>query len=318
MKRFLSGLLALVLVCLAVGCAGTGSGTAATDAAAATEAAATDADATDAPATEAATTDADATDAAADAAGDAADTSADAAGDLAAIRSKGTLVIGITIYSPMNYYDEAGKLVGFDTEFAEAVCAMLGVAPVFTVINWDTKEIELAAGSIDCIWNGLTVTEERRQNMDFSVPYLNNRQVAVIRAADAALYTDEASLAGAALVAEAGSAGETAIRDSEVLASANYTPMGKQTDALLEVLAGTADAAVLDYTLAVAMTGAGTDYAALQIVDGLSLVDEEYAIGFRTGSDLTAAVNDAIAKLIADGTLAAIAAKYQLAASLIG
>ena len=300
MKRFLSGLLALVLVCLAVGCAATGSSTATTDAPAA-------ADATDAPA---------ATEAAVDA--DAADTSADAASDLAAIRDKGTLVIGITIYSPMNYYDETGKLIGFDTEFAEAVCAILGVAPVFTVINWDTKEIELAAGSIDCSWNGLTVTEERRQNMDFSVSYLNNRQVAVIRAADAALYTDEASLAGAALVAEAGSAGETAIRDSEVLASANYTPMGKQTDALLEVLAGTADAAVLDYTLAVAMTGAGTDYAALQLVDGLSLVDEEYAIGFRKGSDLTAAVNDAIAKLIADGTLAAIAAKYQLSASLIG
>lgn len=306
MKRLLSGLLALLLMGLAVGCAtGTANASGSADVQALPDATAA-ADAADT---------ADATDAttAADAAN-----AADASGDLSAIRSKGKLVIGITIYSPINYYDDAGKLIGFDTEFAEAVCKILGVEPVFTVINWDTKEIELAAGSIDCIWNGLTVTEERRQNMDFSVSYLNNRQVAVIRAADAGSYSDAASLFAAALVAEAGSAGESAIRDSEVLSSAVYTPMGKQTDALLEVLAGTADAAIVDYTLALAMTGAGSDYETLQSVEGLSLVDEEYAIGFRTGSDLTAAVNDAIALLRADGTLASIAEKYQLAGSLIG
>ena len=128
--------------------------------------------------------------------GDAAQTEqTEAEDDYAYISDKGTLTIGITIYDPMNYYDEDGKLVGFDTEFAEAVCEILGVEPEFLEINWDTKEIELEAKSIDCIWNGFTVTEERRENMDFSDSYIKNMQVMVIRAADADVYTDTASLA---------------------------------------------------------------------------------------------------------------------------
>ncbi len=243
---------------------------------------------------------------------------ANAAKDFETITKKGKLVIGITIYEPMNYYDEAGALTGFDTEFAEAVCKQLGIEPEFTVINWDTKEFELAAGSIDCIWNGLTVSDARRKNMDFSASYVNNKQVAVIRSADADKYTGLESLASAKLVAEAGSAGETAVADSETLAGADYVGVGKQTDALLEVKAGTADAAVLDWTLATAMTGEGTDYAELMLIPDLTLVDEEYAIGFRLGSNMTAKVNDAIAALLADGTLASIAEKYDLTASLIG
>ncbi|MDR1573455.1 MAG: transporter substrate-binding domain-containing protein, partial [Clostridiales Family XIII bacterium] len=107
------------------------------------------------------------------------------ADDFSYLKDKGTIVIGITDYEPMNYYDESGALVGFDTEFAEAACEKLGLTPEFTVINWDTKEAELAAGSIDCIWNGLTVTEERRANMAFSDSYLRNEQVVVLRAEDA-------------------------------------------------------------------------------------------------------------------------------------
>ncbi len=100
-------------------------------------------------------------------------------GDLAAIKEKGELVIGITLFAPMNYYDDSEKLVGFETEFATAVCEKLGVAPKFTEINWDTKEIELNAKSIDCIWNGMTITEERAENMSISVPYMANKQVMV-------------------------------------------------------------------------------------------------------------------------------------------
>lgn len=243
---------------------------------------------------------------------------ADPAKDYEAVVQNGRLVIGITIYEPMNYYDQAGALTGFDTEFAQAVCRKLGVEPEFTVINWETKEIELKAGSIDCIWNGLTVTEKRRENMDFSTSYVNNRQVVVIRAADAGKYGDEASLASARLAAEAGSAGETAVKDNETLAAAAYVGVGKQTDALLEVKAGACDAAVLDWTLATAMTGEGTDYAELMPIPGFVLVDEEYAIGFRVGSTLTEKVNVAIAELAKDGTLQAIAEKYNLAGSLIG
>lgn len=175
--------------------------------------------------------------------------------DLEYIKEKGKMTIGYTVYAPMNYTDDAGNFVGFDTEFAEAVCEKLGVEPDFVEINWDTKEIELAAKSIDCIWNGFTMTEEREENLDFSVPYILNKQVVVIRKSDAAKYTDTASLADARLVAEVSSAGETAIADDENLAKATYTAVTKQTDALLEVKSNTADAAVLDYTLANAMVG---------------------------------------------------------------
>lgn len=175
--------------------------------------------------------------------------------DLEYIKGKGKMTIGYTVYAPMNYTDDAGNFVGFDTEFAEAVCAKLGVEPDFVEINWDTKEIELEAKTIDCIWNGFTMTEEREENLDFSVPYILNKQVVVIRKSDAAKYTDTASLADARLVAEVASAGETAIADDENLSKATYTAVTKQTDALLEVKSNTADAAVLDYTLANAMVG---------------------------------------------------------------
>ncbi|MDR0839954.1 MAG: transporter substrate-binding domain-containing protein [Christensenellaceae bacterium] len=237
--------------------------------------------------------------------------------DLSYIKSKGVLKVGITFFAPMNYYDESGKLVGFETEFAEALCAKLGVTPEFIEINWDTKEVELAAKNIDCIWNGLTVTEERKENMDFSSSYIKNLQVAVIRAADAAAYATIESLAAGKLVAEIGSAGESAILEDEVLKGAAYTAVAKQTDALLEVKAGTADVAILDSVAAKALVGAGTSYADLLIVPGVELAVEEYAIGFRVGSTAVPDANKLIAELIADGTLDAIAAKYDLTESLL-
>lgn len=175
--------------------------------------------------------------------------------DLEYVKNKGKLVIGYTVYAPMNYTDDNGEFVGFDTEFAKAVCEKLGVEPEFVEINWDTKEMELDSKMIDCIWNGFTITEEREENLDFSVPYILNKQVVVIRKADADTYKDTASLSGAKLVAEVASAGESAISDDENLSKAQYTAVEKQTDALLEVKSNTADAAVLDYTLANAMVG---------------------------------------------------------------
>jgi len=176
-------------------------------------------------------------------------------GDLAYIMDKGSIKIGITIYEPMNFFDASGELTGFDTEFAIALCDKLGVTPDFVEINWDTKEVELAAKNIDCIWNGLTVTEERRQNIEFTDSYIKNKQVIVIRKADASKFTTIESLAEARLTAEIASAGEDAIKDDPILAGAEYTAMAKQTDTLMEVKAGTADAAVLDFTAAQALVG---------------------------------------------------------------
>ncbi|MDR3295825.1 MAG: transporter substrate-binding domain-containing protein [Clostridiales Family XIII bacterium] len=242
------------------------------------------------------------------------ETSGQTDGDLDYVLANGKLVIGITEYEPMNYYDENGKLIGFDTEFAEAVCAKLGVEPEFQIIDWDTKEVELKGKTIDVIWNGLTVKEDRRENMDFSDAYLINEQVIVVRAADAGNYADKGSFSGKTLVAEKESAGEDAVTSD--LAGADYTAVDSQAGALLEVKAGTADAAVIDSTMAYAMTGAGTDNAELTVLD-IPLTDEEYAIGFRLGSSAVAQVNEIIAELAADGTLAALAAKYGLEDRLV-
>ena len=235
--------------------------------------------------------------------------------DWAYIKGNGKLIIGITEYEPMNYYDADGKLTGFDTEFAEKVCANLGVTPEFTIINWDTKEIELASKKIDCIWNGLTVTEERKANIAFTQSYLMNEQVVIIRAADSDKYKDAGSLSGKTVVAEAESAGETAIMAG--LSDSDYVAVAAQSSALLEVKSGTAEAAVIDLTMANAMTGSGSEYSDLMIVKSIKMQPEEYAIGFRIGSNAVEKLNEAISKLMKDGFMTSIANKYDLADLLI-
>ena len=228
--------------------------------------------------------------------------------DLAYIKNKGKMTIGYTVYELMNYTDESGTFTGFDTELATAVCEKLGVEPDFVEINWDTKETELAAKSIDCIWNGLTLTDDREANMACTKPYVKNAQVVVMKAdAD---YTSTADLAGKTVVAESGSAGETTIEEDEGLQQADFVAKSVQTDCLMEVAAGTADAAVLDLTLASAMIGEGTDYANLVIKDELNV--EEYGVAFRKGSDVAAAVDTAFDELKADGTMQTLADKYGL------
>ena len=229
--------------------------------------------------------------------------------DLDYIKGKGKLVIGYTVYEPMNYTDEQGNFTGFDTELATAVCKKLVVEPDFVEINWDTKVVELDAKSIDCIWNGMTLTDDIMANTATTKAYAKNAQVVVVK--EGTDYTSTADLAGKTVVAEAGSAGETAIAEDAGLAQADYISKSVQTDCLMEVAAGTADAAVLDLTLANAMIGQGADYADLKIVDELNA--EEYGVAFRKGSDAAAAVDAAFDELKADGTMEALADKYDLA-----
>ena len=243
------------------------------------------------------------------AAGSASASAAADGSDLDYIKGKGKLVIGYTVYEPMNYTDADGSFTGFDTELATAVAEKLGVEPEFVEINWDTKVVELDAKSIDCIWNGMTLTDDIMANTATTKAYAKNAQVVVVK--DGTDYTSTADLVGKTVVAEAGSAGETAIAEDENLAQADYVSKGVQTDCLLEVAAGTADAAVLDLTLANAMIGEGTDYANLKIVDELNA--EEYGVAFRKGSDAAAAVDAAFDELKADGTMQALADKYDLA-----
>ena len=250
------------------------------------------------------------TSAAASASGSAAGSASAATGsDLDYIKGKGKMVIGYTVYAPMNYTDDEGNFTGFDTELATAVCEKLGVEPDFVEINWDTKIVELDAKSIDCIWNGMTLTDEIMANAACTKAYAKNAQVVVVK--DGTEYASTADLVGKTVLAEAGSAGESAIQDDENLSQADYVSKSVQTDCLMEVAAGTADAAILDLTLANAMIGEGTDYANLKIVDELNA--EEYGVAFRKGSDAAEAVNAAFDELKTDGTLEALAAKYDLA-----
>lgn len=222
---------------------------------------------------------------------------------------KEKLVIGYTIYAPMNYNDETtGELTGFDTEFAKLICDKLGYEPEFVIIDWDNKFLELDTEAIDCIWNGMTITEEAKLNASVSNPYVKNAQVIVMKKDKAAEYTTIDSMKGLNFVAEAGSAGASAIESYEL--DADYTAAAAQTDALLEVESGASDACIIDITMANAMTGEGTSYADLVIV--MELDSEEYGVAFRQGSPLTEQFNTAHAELLADGTLDALADKYNL------
>lgn len=238
--------------------------------------------------------------------------------DFTYIKNKGTLIIGITEFPPMNYYDESGKMTGFETEFAEAVCAKLGVTPEFQVITWGNKEIELKGKTIDVVWNGMTIRESLAENMDFSTPYMSNQQVLVVRAADADAYTTAEAVSAAKTCAEEGSAGEDYIKNNAL--DANYVALNSQADALLEVKAGTSDVAVLDALMAEYLVRADSDYSDLAIVYDIGLdydTYEEYGIGIRKDSTLKAEIDKAIEELAADGTLDAIAEKYGIAERLL-
>lgn len=227
--------------------------------------------------------------------------------DLSYIQKKGTLVVGITDYEPMDYQDENGSWTGFDAEFARAVAEKLGVEAQFVEIDWDNKFFELESKAIDCIWNGMTITDEVKLNASVSNPYVKNAQVVVMNKLSAPDYDAIELLRTLTFAVEAGSAGEAELKAMDIT---DYTAVQSQSSALMEVAAGTANACVIDITMANAMTGEGTGYPDLAIACELS--SEEYGIGFRKDSDMTAKVNEIMAELMADGTLDALAEKYSL------
>ena len=234
--------------------------------------------------------------------------SAKADSDLKAIEKAGKIVVGITDYAPMDYKDENGEWTGFDAEFAEAFAAELGVKCEFYVISdWGKKFMELETNQIDAVWNGMTIDDVAKSNSSVSNPYVINAQVVVMKADAVTNYPDAASLAGLTIAVESGSAGENMANE---IPNAKVVPLQDQGSALMEVAAGTSDACVIDITMANAMTGEGTSYADLAY--SISLSEEEYGVAFRKDSDLTAKFNDFMAKLMADGTLDALAAKYNL------
>lgn len=239
-------------------------------------------------------------------------TSADAAWKY--LEDKGKLTVGITLFEPMNYYDDNNELTGFETEFTKAVCEKIGLTPEFQTIDWNQKIVELQSKTIDVIWNGMTVKEEFKSQISFSTPYIRNKQVAVIHVDNAEKYADLASMTGVTITAETGSAGQTAIETNETLKTNDFIGCAAQKDVLMELKAKTTEIGIIDYVMAKASIGEGTDYADLMIVESVELTPEEYAIGIRQEDTiLREKINTAIQELADDGTLKALAEKYDLA-----
>lgn len=231
--------------------------------------------------------------------------------DVDYVKEKGTLVVGITDFEPMDYKDENGEWIGFDADMAKAFAESLGVEVEFVEIDWDNKIMELDGKTIDCVWNGMTLTDEVLSSMECSKAYCNNAQVVIVPADVADKYQDTESLSDLSFAVEAGSAGEEQVSALGL----NYTPVKAQSDALMEVASGTSDAAVIDSLMAAAMVGEGTGYADLTYTIGLNT--EEYGVGFRKGSDLAEALNDFFAESYADGSMLKIAETYGVQAAVV-
>ena len=231
--------------------------------------------------------------------------------DLAYVQEKGTLIVGITDFDPMDYKSDTGEWIGFDADMAKLFANSLGVAVEFIEIDWDNKILELNNKSIDCVWNGMTLTPEVLNSMSCSEAYCNNAQVVVVSADVAENYQTAESLADLAIAVEAGSAGEAAVTELGLEPIA----VQSQSAALMEVQAGTADACVIDLLMAGAMIGEGTSYPDLTYT--VELTTEEYGVGFRSGSDLAEALNEFFAASYADGTMMETAKAYGVQESII-
>lgn len=235
-------------------------------------------------------------------------TSGDADGDLAKIQEKGTLVVGITDFAPMDYKDENGKWIGFDADLANMVGEKLGVKVEFIEIDWDNKFFELETGNIDCIWNGMTITDEVKLNSNCTKAYAKNKQIVVTKKELASTLKTADDLKDLKFAVENGSAGQSAAK--KVVDEANIVAVNAQADALLEVASGTSDACVIDSTMASSMIGEGTSYA--DLATSVVLVDEEYGISFRKDSDVTEKVNTLLDEYKQDGTLQKLAEQYNV------
>ncbi len=232
------------------------------------------------------------------------------ASDMDYIKHKGTLIVGITDFAPMDYKDSNGEWVGFDADMAKLVAADLGVKVEFVEIDWDNKILELENKSIDCVWNGMTLTDEVASAMEVTDAYCNNAQVVVVKADKASEYADTDSIKGLSFAVEAGSAGEAAAEENGF----NITSLTSQSDTLMEVESGTSDACIIDLLMAGAMIGEGTSYP--DLAHTVELTTEKYVVGCRKGSDLASFINEAFKKYSESGVLKQTATTYGVQESL--
>lgn len=231
--------------------------------------------------------------------------------DMEYVKEKGTLVVGITEFAPMDFKDEDGNWIGFDADMAKAFAEYLGVEVEFVKIEWGSKVMELDGKSIDCVWNGMTLTDEVTSAMECSNAYCKNAQVVVVPKDVAEKYQTEESLTDLKFAVEDGSAGEEMVETLKL----NYTAVLDQATALMEVSGGTSDATVIDWLMAKAMIGEGTNYANLTYT--VKLNEEEYGVGFRKGSDLADALNQFFKEAYADDSMMKCAEEYGIDENII-
>mgnify|MGYP000095104066 FL=1 len=248
----------------------------------------------------------------------AADTSASADSDLEYVKSQGKLVVGITDFAPMDYKEDGSdEWIGFDADMAKAFAESIGVEAEFLEINWNNKVMELDGKGVDAVWNGMTLTDEVKTSMNCSNPYATNAQVVVVPSDKADTAKDLDGVKELSFAVEAGSAGAAAADALGLTA----TEVQSQADALMEVAAGTSDACVIDLLMAGAMIGEGTSYPNLVYTLDLNEANgdepENYVVGFRKDSDLTAAFNDFYKSAYEDGTVEKLAEKYGVQEAIV-
>ena len=231
-------------------------------------------------------------------------------GDTNNVKKSGFLNVGITMYEPMDYYADDGEtIIGFDAELSEAFAKTLDVSVRFIPIKWDSKILELASNKIDLIWNGMTITDELKKNIDLTIPYATNYQCVVTKTTNVSNYANADSIKDKKVAVELGSAGESA-----ATGVTNLNKVTSQEAALLEVKAGTSDCAIIDVTMANSVVGKG-DFTELSTIsaDLIAFEKEDFGVGARKGSDLTDKLNVFFKDSYKSGLLTSLSNKYNVA-----
>lgn len=219
--------------------------------------------------------------------------------------------------SSTGYVDNYKNLKGFDIDLAKAACEKLTITPIFQEIIWEQKETELSSKQIDLIWNGLTITEERKQNLEITLPYMSNTQSIIVKKdfADNRITSEDRYT----IAFEQGSAGEDAFNSSDIFKGSTSVGVTSQVTALMEVLSGTSDIAIIDSIMAGYYLNDSSSYGdKLKVLSGYDFEIENYGVALRKGETaLLAKLNETIEELYHNGTTGDIASRYGLTNDLV-
>ena len=222
------------------------------------------------------------------------------------------IVIGLDDeYPPMGFKDDKNEIVGFDIDLAKETAKRLGSEVEFKGIDWSSKEAELKSGRVDILWNGLDITEKRKENMLFSDPYMDNRQIIFVTKGNNQEIKDEKDLAGKVIGTQSASTAEEYINGNEELKKSfkDFKTYGDYISAFMDLENGRIDALVCDEIVGRYYMIKHTDkFEALEVVVGPV---SEFGIAFRKDdTELRDKVQKAFDEIVADGTAKKISEKW--------